>query len=173
MLTQAGIEPGTAWNFPSVGRWGITALPQGWMLVPNFGARQVGDNTQFVISNIALSYDPLPEGKTLPEYIEKQREMILAKYPEARFAGPQAVPFQNADEAYMLLIRHAAKDAIEMIHVQHYVRSGDWIGIVTFTAPEQQLRALRPGHELFLKGLQILPPQETPMESSPDAYIQA
>ena len=75
---------------------------------------------------------------------------------------PQPAAFQGAEEAYMLLIRHAAKNGMEMLHVQHYVRVADWIGIVTFTAPEQMLRPLRGDHEMFLKGLQILPPQETP-----------
>lgn len=143
------------------------------MLVPDFGARQIGDNTQYVISNIALSHDPLPEGKALPEYIEKQRAMIEGKYPGAKFAGPQPVPFPKAEEAYMLLIRHSAKDGIEMIHVQHYVRVAAWIGIITFTAPEQQLRALRPDHELFLKGLQILPPEEEPKDRSLSSSVQA
>ena len=131
------------------------------MLVPNFGARQIGDKTQFIISNIALSQDPLSKDKTLPEYVDKQCEMILAKYPLARFAGPQPVPFQSAEEAYMLLIRQPTKQDVEMVHVQHYVRVADWIGIVTLTAPEQSLRALRPDHELFLKGLHILPPSAT------------
>jgi len=151
-------QPEAAWDYPSVGRWGITALPEGWMLVPNFGIRQIGDKTQVVISNIALSQDPLPNDKTLPEYVDKQREMILAKYPAAQFAGPQSVPFQGAEEAYMLLIRQPTKQDVEMVHVQHYVRAADWIGIVTLTAPEQSLRALRPDHEMFLNGLHILPP---------------
>ena len=129
----------------------------------------MGDNTQTVLSNIALSYDPLPEDKTLTEYIEKQRTMLQAKYPQAKFAGPQPLAFQGAEEAYMLLIRHPAKNGIEMVHVQHYVLVVDWIGIVTFTAPEQQLRTLRPAHELFLKGLHILPPvlQQTASDAAP------
>ena len=157
-------QPGAAWNFPSVGRWGITALPQGWMLVPGFGARQVVADSRLIVCNIALSQDPLPEGKTLPEYIAKQCELITGKYKGAKFAGPQPAPFAGAEEAYMLLVRHRVQDAVDMLHVQNYVRLGDWIGIITLTAPEQQLRAIRPDHEAFMKGLRILPPQETVAE---------
>lgn len=146
-----------AWNYPFVDRWGITVLPAGWMLIPNFGIRQIGDNTQYIISNIALSHDPLPDGKTLAEYIEKQRGLIADQYQGVKFAGPQPVQFSSAEEAYMLLLRHTTQRAIEMLHVQHYVRVGSWIGIVTLTAPEQALRAVRPDHEAFLKGLHILP----------------
>ena len=156
-MEQAG-QVGAAWNYPSVGRWGITVLPEGWMLVPDFGIRQIGDNTQFVISNIALSYDPLPEGKTIAEYIEKQKSMLEAQYKEAKFAGPQPVEFPGAEEAHMLLIRHPTQKGFELLHVQHYVRVADWIGIITLTAPEQALRAVRPAHEMFMKGLHILPP---------------
>ena len=170
---QPGNQPEAAWTYPSVGRWGVTVLPPGWMLVPGFGARQIGDNTQFVICNIGLSYDPLPQDKTLLEYIARQREMLLGKFPAAKFAGPQPVPFQNAEEAYMLLIRHAARDGVEMLHVQHYVRVADWIGVVTFTAPEQMLRTVRPDHELFLRGLRILPPQEEPAASGSKSFGQA
>ena len=165
---ENGSQPGAVWTYPHVGRWGITALPEGWMLVPGFGARQIGDNTQYLIANIALSFDPLPEDKTLAEYIEKQHAMISAKYPDAKFAGPQSAPFQGAEEAMMLLIRHSGKDkTVEMLHVQHYVRVGTWVGIVTFTAPEQYLRAVRPAHELFLKGLHILLPEQVPVEAGP------
>jgi hypothetical protein len=150
-----------------VGRWGITALPQGWNLVPNFGARQMVQDPRFILSNIALSQDPLPEGKTLPEYIEKQKEMILARYKESKFAGPQPTQFAGAEEAFMLLIRHRVQDAVDMLHVQNYIRVGDWIGIVTLTSPEEQLRAVRPDHDAFVKGLRILPPEPEPDPPAP------
>jgi hypothetical protein len=37
------------------------------------------------------------------------------------------------------------------------VRLGIWVGIVTLTTLEAQLRAVRPDYEAFMKGLRISP----------------
>jgi hypothetical protein len=42
-----------------------------------------------------------------------------------------------------------------MLHAQTYVRSGLWIGIITLTTLEEQLRAVRPDYDAFVKGLRI------------------
>jgi hypothetical protein len=76
---------------------------------------------------------------------------------EAKFAGPQATAFEGADEAHLLFVRHSV-DAVGMIlHAQTYVRRGRWLGIVTLTVQEAQLRAVRPDYEAFVKGLRINP----------------
>jgi hypothetical protein len=155
-------QPGTAWNFPSVGRFGVTALPSGWMFVAGFGIRQVVMDPRFVVCNISLMEDTLPEDKTLTEYIQAQCKMINERHKEVKLAGPQPATFPGSEEALMLLVRHKVKDVIDMLHVQNYVRVGQWIGIVTLTSPEQQLRAVRPDHDAFVKGLHILPPPPPP-----------
>lgn len=135
--------------------------------MPNFGIRQIVPDSRTIVCNVALSQDPLPPGKTLAEYIAKQCEMITAQYKEAKFAGPQPAPFPKAEEAFMLLVRQRVLDTVDMLHVQNYVRSGDWIGIITLTAPEAQLRAVRPDHDLFVKGLCILPPPSDEIATQP------
>jgi hypothetical protein len=44
-----------------------------------------------------------------------------------------------------------------MLHAQTYARLGNWVGIVTLTTLEAQLKAVRPDYEAFLKGLHISP----------------
>lgn len=148
------------WNLPYVGRWGVTFVPAGWYFLPEFGIRQEME-PGYLVSNISLVEDPLPEGKSLTEYVQSQAEMISKQHKEVKLAGPQPSPFNGAEEACMLLVRHRVKDTIEMLHVQNYVRVRDWIGIVTLTTPEQMLRAVRPDHDAFVKGLVILPERPT------------
>jgi hypothetical protein len=76
---------------------------------------------------------------------------------EAKFAGPQATAFAGADEAHLLFIRHSVDPVGSMLHAQTYVRLGDWVGIITLTTLEAQLRAVRPDYEAFVKGLRISP----------------
>ena len=81
----------------------------------------------------------------------------------ARVAGPQPMPFNGADEAYLLFVRHtpiqAGLEPVPMLHAQRYVRSGLWVGIVTLTVPESQLQSVRADYESFLKGLRIVSPE--------------
>jgi hypothetical protein len=156
ILTQPYEQSGTAWNYPSVGRWGVTVVPAGWQFLEGFGIRQDIAEPGYIISNISLVEDSLPPDKTLTEYVEKQCELINKNHKEVKLAGPQPMPFPNSEEAVMLLVRHRVKDVIDMLHVQNYVRVGTWIGIITLTAPEPQLRVLRPDHDAFMKGLYIL-----------------
>jgi hypothetical protein len=158
MLTQAMEQTGTAQAYPTVGRWAVTFVPDGWQFVPDFGIRQMRE-FGYITANISLVEDALPEGKTLVEYIGKQCEMIQANHKEVKLAGPQASPFPNTEEGHMLLVRHRVKDQHDMLHVQNYVRIGSWIGIITLTALEAELQAVRPYHDAFTKGLYILPPQ--------------
>ena len=74
-----------------------------------------------------------------------------------KFAGPQATSFAGAEEAQLLFVRHSADSAGNMLHAQTYVRLGIWVGIVTLTTLEAQLRAVRPDYEAFMKGLRISP----------------
>jgi hypothetical protein len=76
---------------------------------------------------------------------------------EAKFAGPQATAFTGADEALLLFVRHNAPSVGSILHAQTYARVGHWLGIVTLTALEAKLQAVRPDYEAFVKGLRINP----------------
>jgi hypothetical protein len=76
------------------------------------------------------------------------------------------MPFAGSEEAYLYFVRHTPDGTGNMLHVQRYVRSGTWVGIITLTTLESQLQAVRPAYEAFVKGLRIIPaeiqePQQT------------
>ena len=132
-------------------------MPGGWIYVANFGIRQMIMAAGTIAASVGVGQDTLNAESGLPEYIEKQKKLIGSHLKEAKFAGPQAAAFTGADEAHLLFVRHNVASAGSMLHAQTYVRLGHWLGIVTLTALEGQLRAVRADYEAFVKGLRISP----------------
>jgi hypothetical protein len=156
-LTESLAQPGGATTFPAVGRWNVTAIPAGWIYVAEFGIRQMPMGPGTVTASVGLGQDSLSADISFAEYIEKQKELIGSHLKEATFAGPQPTAFPSADESQLLFVRHSVASAGIMLHAQTYVRLRDWVGIITLTTLEAQLRAVRPDYEAFLKGLRIGP----------------
>jgi len=148
-------QPGIAAQFPSVGRWSVTGMPAGWMYVADFGIRQMKMDSRSVAASVGIGQDTLAEETEFSEYIEKQMKLIEGHLKEARLAGPQPTAFPGANEARLLFVRHNADSVGTILHAQTYVRSGLWLGIITLTTLEGQLRAVRPDYDAFVKGLRI------------------
>jgi hypothetical protein len=130
-------------------------MPAGWIYVADFGIRQMTMDVRAVAASVGVGQDALDSESGLVEYIEKQKKLIDGHLTDARFAGPQATTFAGADEAQLLFVRHFVETAGAMLHAQTYVRKGQWLGIVTLTTLDAQLRAVRPDYEAFVKGLHI------------------
>jgi hypothetical protein len=139
-------------------------MPAGWLYVADFGIRQIATTAGAIAASVGLAQDALSAEDGVAEYIEKQKKLIGGYVKEAKFAGPQATAFAGADEAHLLFVRHSVDKVGNMLHAQTYVRLGDWVGIITLTAEEAQLRAVRPDYDAFVKGLRILP---KPADDSP------
>lgn len=130
-------------------------MPGGWLYVANFGIRKMAMDAGPVGASVGLGQDMLNSENGLAEYIERQKKLIGSHLSEAKFAGPQATAFTGADEAQLLFVRRNVSSVGSMLHAQTYVRLGRWLGIVTLTTPEAQLRTVRPDYEAFVKGLRI------------------
>jgi len=150
-------QPGIAAQFPSVGRWGVTAMPAGWMFIADFGIRQMQMDARPVAASVGIGQDTLASDAELSEYVAKQMKLIEGHLKETKLAGPQPTAFPGADEAKLLFVRHNADSVGSILHAQTYVRSGLWLGIITLTTLEEQLRTVRPAYDAFVKGLRILP----------------
>jgi hypothetical protein len=141
----------------------VTAVPSGWIYVPDFGIRQMMPDPRAIVANVALGQDTLAAEDGLPEYIAKQATLIEGHLTEAKTAGPQPMSFGGADDAYLFIVRHRPESAPDMLHAQTYVRAGLWVGIITLTTPESLLKLVRPDYEAFVKGLRIMP-QDKPLK---------
>lgn len=132
-------------------------MPTGWIYVADFGIRRMTMQAETVSASVGVGQDTLDSVDGLAAYIEKQKKLIGSHLKEAKFAGPQATTFAGAEEAHLLFVRHEVPSIGSMLHAQTYVRLGCWIGIVTLTTLEAQLREMRPDYEAFVKGLHIRP----------------
>ena len=103
-----------------------------------------------VTASVGVGQDSLRAESGLAEYIEKQKTLIGGHLKEVKFAGPQAIAFPGADEAQLLFVRHNVDSVGSMLHAQTYARLGLWLGIITLTALEAQLRAVRPDYDAFV-----------------------
>lgn len=132
-------------------------VPSGWLYAADFGIRKMAVEAGRVGASVGLGQDTLNSENALAEYIEKQKKLIESHLNDAKFAGPQVTAFNGADEAHLLFVRHNVTNVGSMLHAQTYVRLGRWVGIITLTAQEEQLRAVRPDYDAFVKGLRIGP----------------
>lgn len=114
-------------------------------------------DAQTMGASVGVGQDSLNSESGLAGYIQKQKELIGSYLKEAKFAGPQATAFADADEALLLFVRHNVPSVGSVLHAQTYARVGRWLGIVTLTALEAKLQAVRPDYEAFVKGLRISP----------------
>jgi hypothetical protein len=130
-------------------------MPAGWIFVADFGIRQIVRDSRAVAASVGVGQDTLKSAGELAEYMEKQKKLIGNHLKEARIAGPQATAFAGADEAHLLFVRHTVATAGSMLHAQTYVRVGLWLGIITLTTLEDQVKAVRADYDVFVKGLRI------------------
>ena len=101
----------------------MTAIPEGWIYVVDFGIRQMTADLRTISANVALGQDTLAAPDGLAEYVKKQVEMITGHLAEAKTAGPQTTA-SGAEEAYLLFVRHRPTGAPDMLHAQTYARVG-------------------------------------------------
>jgi hypothetical protein len=148
-------QPAIPSSAARIGRWIIPAIPFGWTWIPDFGIQKTGENT--VPSNVYLKEDELLAGNQLNPYIQTQITLMRRTFLNPTIAGPAPLQFSGADEAGLLMLKHQPMNQITVIQVQHYIRSGKWIGIATLTTTEPELLKVRPDFEQFMKLLQISP----------------
>jgi hypothetical protein len=150
----------------------MTVLPQGWSVIYGFGIRQLWPGAPMILANVALGQDNLETVDDFPAYLDSQVKMIQDILIAPKIAGPQPTAFPGSDEARMMLVRHTPPGIEPVIHVQTYVRIGTWVGIITLTSSEDQLRTVRPYSDQFVQGLQILPPDPQLAPTPPPAPYQ-
>jgi hypothetical protein len=154
MSTDQGQAAGDA-TAARIGRWIIPAIPFGWTWIPDFGIQKRTEGA--IPSNIYLREDQLLAGNQLELYIRAQITLMKRTFAEPVIAGPAPLAFPDAAEAAMLMLKHRPMHQVTVIQVQHYVRSGNWIGIATLTTLEPELLKIRPDFDQFMKLLRIEP----------------
>lgn len=138
-----------------IGRWIVPAIPFGWTWIPDFGIQKQAEGV--VPSNVSLREDQLLAGDKLALYIQAQITIMKRTFLEPAFAGPAPMEFPDAAEAAMLMLKHRPMHQVTVFQVQHYVRSGKWIGIATLTTLESEILKVRGDFDQFMKIVRIEP----------------
>ena len=140
-----------------VGRWGVSFVPATWEFVFGVGIQKLQTGGQ--AANICLSEDTLPAGKLLYPYLVAQQTLFHRAFANPKIAGPSVIPFQGAEEAALLFLKHGQlESAATILQAQTYVRCERWIGIVTFTTTAERFSGLRANYQSFVAGLRICQP---------------
>jgi hypothetical protein len=151
-------DPGQAANYATagrIGRWIIPSIPFGWTWIPEFGIQKRTEGA--IPSNVFLREDQLLAGNELALYIQAQVTLMKRNFLEPVIAGPAPLVFPDATEAALLMLKHRPMHQVTVFQVQHYVRSGRWIGIATLTTLESELLKIRGEFDQFMKLLRIEP----------------
>jgi len=138
-----------------IGRWIVPAIPFGWTWVPEFGIQKQAEGV--VPSNVYLREDRMVGGNQLALYIQAQITIMKSTFLDPVIAGPAPLAFPGAEEAAMLMLKHRSMHQVTVFQVQHYVRSGPWVGIATLTTLESELLKVRADFDQFMKLLRIEP----------------
>jgi hypothetical protein len=138
-----------------IGRWIVPAIPFGWTWVPDFGIQKRAEGV--VPSNVYLREDQLNAGNQLALYVQAQITIMKSTFADPVIAGPAPLAFPDADEAALLMLKHRSMHQVTVFQVQHYIRSGSWIGIATLTTLESELLKVRADFDQFMKILRIEP----------------
>lgn len=146
-------QPATSNSAARIGRWIVPAIPFGWTWIPDFGIQKRSEGV--VPSNVYLREDELLAGDKLEYYVQAQITIMKRTFVEPMIAGPAPMEFPGAEEAAMLMLKHRSMHQVSVFQVQHYVRSGRWIGIATLTTLESELLKVRPDFDQFMKLVRI------------------
>ena len=140
-----------------IGRWIVPAIPIGWTWIPSFGIQMRAEGV--VPSTVCLGEDRLLVVSQLEPYIKAQIAMIKKAFEDPVIAGPAPLAFPDADEAALLMLKHRPTQEGSVFQVQHYIRSGQWVGIATLSTLESEVLKVRPAFDHFMKLIRIEPEQ--------------
>ena len=157
-MTADPVQAATHASAAHIGRWIIPAIPFGWKWIEGFGVQRSGEN--ITPSNIYIQEDELLAGSQLIFYIQAQIAVMKRTFKDPTVAGPAPLKFPGAEDCAMLMVKHQPMNQMSVIQVQHYMRHGRWIGIVTLTTLETELLKVRPDFEQFLKLLRVANPAQ-------------
>ena len=136
-LGRAPAAPPRAGPALTIGSWSFGKIPEGWVVDEGYGMHFSGPGS--FSSEVVASEEPLAAGVTLQTHLESQaalvRELVLE--PEVKIIGPMRVA--GADEAMAVVIRYKTGDGRRFVQRQLYARSGQSAGVLTLTAPEDEL----------------------------------
>jgi hypothetical protein len=151
VLTDDGAAANAGNPGLQIGGWSLGSVPWGWELLEQQGIRRAGKD--IFPSNAVVTEEPLPQDKTLKQYIESQVFLMHQVIPEVKLEAAVRATIRGAAEAFALEVRFPSEDGRSVAQRQVYARAGRSVGILTFTTLEQELPMIQPVFDSILGGV--------------------
>jgi hypothetical protein len=139
-----------------IGKWAFSRIPDGWQIQEGLGIQLQTKDDKVFPSNIGAMEEPVGPGITLSKYVEAQTKMLreYLRDPKIDAALPPKLP--GALETVAIEVRYNTKDGHAIYYHRLYARSGPTIGVLTLTALEKDLSAVRQAYDSFLGGASFI-----------------
>ncbi len=156
-MTQEN-EPQSSATKPllAVGNWSFAIIPSDWEIVDQHGIRLTLKDT--FPSNVVVTEESLPEGQSLGAYIDAQTAVLQHYVSISELSvEPQPSPtIAGSSETTAVLLHFVTPDGSDVVQRQMYVRARQFVGIVTLTTTEADLKSADPAFQTILMGLTFL-----------------
>jgi hypothetical protein len=151
VFSVIGPPPGPFAAQFKIGGWGFERLPDGWQFIEGIGFKHTVQEP--FRPNMSAVEEALPQGHTLPTYVELQMQLGRQHIPSAEFKGPVETKVRGADQALALTLMAPVPDKGPALQNQIYALHNDVVGVFTATALESQSGLLREAMKAILKGV--------------------
>jgi pSer/pThr/pTyr-binding forkhead associated (FHA) protein len=126
----------------TIGGWAFHKIPDRWQIQEGLGIQQVVKDA--FPASIGVMEEPLGSGVTLSQYVEAHSKMFREHLPEPKIDVAVPPTIRGSDETAALDIHFRIKDGAAVYYRRVYARSGSTLGVLTLTALEKDLSAVRP-----------------------------
>lgn len=139
--------PGTM----GVGSWFFGVVPEGWMVVEDFGLRRY-ERDAFP-SEAMVSEVNLTGGETFEQYVQSQLDLVRLLVSQPHVEPAQPPPISGAEETRSFIVRYSGDGSRLFVQRQIYVRRGERAGALALTALESELPSVSPFLDQIIRGV--------------------
>ncbi len=126
----------------AIGSWAFRKIPERWQIQEGLGIQQAVKDA--FPASIGVMEEPLGSGMKLSQYVEAHTKMFREHLtePKIEVAAPPAV--HGSEETAALDIHFRIKEGAAVYYRRVYARCGSTLGVLSLTALEKDLSAVRP-----------------------------
>jgi pSer/pThr/pTyr-binding forkhead associated (FHA) protein len=152
------VPPSALPNLPpvlTIGSWAFHKIPERWQIQEGLGVQQVVKDA--FPASIGAMEEPLSPGITLAQYVEAHSKMFREHLPHPKIDVAAPTTIGGAEETVALEVRFRFKDGPPIYYRRVYARCRATLGVLTLTALEKDLSAVRPIYDSVVSATSFSP----------------
>jgi pSer/pThr/pTyr-binding forkhead associated (FHA) protein len=139
----------------TIGSWAFHKIPERWQIQEGLGVQQVVKDA--FPASIGAMEEPLSPGITLAQYVEAHSKMFREHLPHPKIDVAAPTTIGGAEETVALEVRFRFKDGPPIYYRRVYARCRATLGVLTLTALEKDLSAVRPIYDSVVSATSFSP----------------